>query len=333
MDARHFDRFARSLAAAATRRGLLSGLLAGILTPLLPALAAKRGKQRGKHKPRARGKRQKRRSPRRVQAQAACFSGAACIPGPGAYLAKCDFGGSNALENVNCTGCNLSEAGLKGADASGASFKKANLSKACLVDADLTGANLSNANLLGAIFCRTTMPNGSINNSGCSKGASCCPICDAEHPCPTGQACCNGRCRSVQCCIDAHCDPGETCCEQTCVDTQTDPVNCGGCGLVCLVPPNATATCINGVCGFTCDFVPCQGGCCPLGQICSDGCCTPIYDPCTSDGECCSFPSSICKQVGADNLCCGVSGVSPCSPANAARCCSGVCNSASLICV
>ncbi|MFY9219087.1 MAG: pentapeptide repeat-containing protein [Candidatus Nanopelagicales bacterium] len=34
-------------------------------------------------------------------------------------------------------------------------------------NADLSGANLSFADLTGAVFCNTTMPDGSTNNSGC----------------------------------------------------------------------------------------------------------------------------------------------------------------------
>ncbi|MHC8497445.1 MAG: pentapeptide repeat-containing protein [Actinomycetes bacterium] len=46
------------------------------------------------------------------------------------------------------------------------------MTNAILTDANLTGANLTNANLYyadltGTVFCRTTMPDGSINNSGC----------------------------------------------------------------------------------------------------------------------------------------------------------------------
>ena len=63
------------------------------------------------------------------------------MPGQAAYLAKCDFTGSNALENVNCKQSNLSDSSLLRADASGANFTKANLSRVCFVDADLTGAD------------------------------------------------------------------------------------------------------------------------------------------------------------------------------------------------
>ncbi len=53
----------------------------------------------------------------------------------------------------------------------------ANLSEANISEASFDNANLSNANLLNAsgaafldeaIFCNTTMPDGSIRNDGCS---------------------------------------------------------------------------------------------------------------------------------------------------------------------
>ena len=43
----------------------------------------------------------------------------------------------------------------------------ANLTDADLRGANLTDANLSGAALDGAIYCKTTMPNGSINNTNC----------------------------------------------------------------------------------------------------------------------------------------------------------------------
>ena len=41
------------------------------------------------------------------------------------------------------------------------------------------------------------------------------------------------------------CAMGTTLCGATCVDTSSDPLNCGGCGIVC---PAATPTCVGSVC-------------------------------------------------------------------------------------
>ena len=62
-----------------------------------------------------------------------------------------------AKHNGNAKGANLSKAKLHGADFRGVSLTKA----------DLTGANLFGADLDGAIFCNTSMPDGSINSTNC----------------------------------------------------------------------------------------------------------------------------------------------------------------------
>ena len=82
----------------------------------------------------------------------------------------------------DCSGCDLSKANLTGANLYGADLTGANLTKAILelailevadltkailTGANLTGASLHYANLTGTIFCRTRMPDESINDSGC----------------------------------------------------------------------------------------------------------------------------------------------------------------------
>ena len=67
----------------------------------------------------------------------------------------------------NCVECDLFKAIL-----SGANLNEADLFDATLWKADLSGANLTRANLTGAIMngvilCNTTMPDGSVNDSGC----------------------------------------------------------------------------------------------------------------------------------------------------------------------
>ena len=76
-----------------------------------------------------------------------------------------------------CVRCDLRGASLwfstlEGANLMYADLRAANLYKAILVSANLKGANLKGANLKGAnlkdaILCNTTMPDGSVTNSGC----------------------------------------------------------------------------------------------------------------------------------------------------------------------
>ena len=77
----------------------------------------------------------------------------------------------------NCVKCDLSGADLTGANLTGAKLEGANLAfygcSGCnLEKADLTGANLTAANLAGvdladAIFCKTTMSDGVVDNATC----------------------------------------------------------------------------------------------------------------------------------------------------------------------
>ncbi|MEW6038216.1 MAG: S8 family serine peptidase [Pseudomonadota bacterium] len=56
---------------------------------------------------------------------------------------------------------------LSGAELTDASLINASLLQANLTDANLLGANLTGARLTGVIFCRTRMPDGTVNNSNC----------------------------------------------------------------------------------------------------------------------------------------------------------------------
>ena len=73
-----------------------------------------------------------------------------------------------------CVGCDLKDINMKGLYLWKADLRRANLMKADLRAVDLTEANLTNAmilgaNTVGAKFCKTTMPDGSINNRDCEK--------------------------------------------------------------------------------------------------------------------------------------------------------------------
>ncbi len=112
--------------------------------------------------------------------------------------AGCDLT-SAYLSGINLTGANFEGANLRGADLSKTLLSRANLQKADLTNANLTGASLigvklseaklhnvmmhnvdlREANLrgvdqrgvlmYGARFCKTIMPDGSINNDDCDK--------------------------------------------------------------------------------------------------------------------------------------------------------------------
>jgi uncharacterized protein YjbI with pentapeptide repeats len=83
------------------------------------------------------------------------------------------------LENTNLADADLTDSDLTGANLTDAiltdskmindnnGIAGANLTEANLTNADLTDADLTNANLEGAIFCNTTMPDGTVRNDGC----------------------------------------------------------------------------------------------------------------------------------------------------------------------
>jgi hypothetical protein len=307
VEASQFDRLVRSMAPRASRRGMFSVLLGGLLAPLLPheESDARRGKRRHKsrgNRDERRGDGKRRNTPRKrrsgtdrssVLDEAACYPGTTCTVGNRRNLARCDFGGSSALKGRSCQSCNLSGVNLRRADASGAKLRGANLGGACLVDATLAGADVSGANTTGAIFCRTTMPNGTINNSGCGKSSRCCPTCVAigSSGCTLGGSCCGG----------GSCNGG------TCVCPPDRPRNCNGVCQACC----GDADCASGVC--------CGGVCCGTGAVCNtraepDVCCMPE----ARERTC---PEGSCGRV-LNN--CGQS--VPCGECPVETCVAGACN-------
>ena len=80
--------------------------------------------------------------------------------------ATCDLGGAD-LSGADLGGTNLSGAKLISVNLRGANLRGAKLISANLRGADLGGANLSGAYMQGAALCNTTMPDGSVINSGC----------------------------------------------------------------------------------------------------------------------------------------------------------------------
>ena len=316
------------------------------------------GGETGKRRRRSKGSGRDRGRQAQTQASSArCFNGSPCTPDPGANLQNCDFAGSSALKNINCTGCNAGGINLTGADASGANFRGANLGNACLIGADLTNASFNGStNLGGAIFCRTTMPNGRVNNSGCGRDTRCCTTCIAIDQvcgpgiggsCCGGATCQNGRCACPankpnncngvcqQCCNDGNCSGGTPkCCGGVCR-------RCCAAG-DCPAQQCRTANCTTqGTCSYTvvrdnqsgplCQspLVCCDGGCCGSGQVCDTRnggsiCCTP--EP----------PTATCDPPGGEPRCnmtrnnCGV--LVDCGPCEEVVCNTGACNDRSQTC-
>ena len=89
----------------------------------------------------------------------------------GADLITANLRGSNLrgadLRKANLSFANLSFVNLRGANLRGAILDNTKLVRADLVGADLRDAIMVHTNVRGALFCRTRMPNGEINNRNC----------------------------------------------------------------------------------------------------------------------------------------------------------------------
>jgi hypothetical protein len=217
MDHEAFDRLIRALGVPGTRRSALAALLGtGVAGSASIAEAAKKGKGKGKKRKRDRKKARKQTHAAAVPRN--CFTNDKCPIGKQKNAHDCNFEESTAFTpGLNLTLFNASGANFRGV-VSSSNFTQANLHDACLVDANFSGADWTRINTSGAIFCRTTMPNGDINDSGCRNGTRCCPtsttttttntttttqapttttgICiEPNQPCnPSGgPSCCNGR--------------------------------------------------------------------------------------------------------------------------------------------
>jgi Cys-rich repeat protein len=187
----------------------------------------------------------------------------------------------------------------------------------------------------GAVTCTTSAqcPSGQV----CQGGTCVAATCTSSAQCPSGQVCQGGTCVAATCTSSAQCPSGQVCqggtcvaapcgagltnCTgQGCVNFQTDPHNCGGCGVAC---PSGM-TCQNGACvsatacptgqtrcGGVCvdtksDVQNC-GGCglvCPPGFKCINGICT-MTSPCAKGLTLCG---KTCVDLTSDPRNCGACG-------------------------
>ncbi len=121
------------------------------------------------------------------------------------------------------------------------------------------------------------------------------------------------------------CPPGQTLCGARCIYVNSDPANCGGCGMAC----PGSLVCINGSCGCPPGLSNCVdvcvdenvdgnncGGCglaCVAGQVCSAGMCELTCGPnliqcgqscidIQNDPRNCGMCAHACDR---NNICCG----------------------------
>jgi hypothetical protein len=201
MDDASFDRLARILGSAGTRRSALGAALGAAMIAGLGVAEAKKGRGRGRVSKRRRGE------TGRVSAAAAdCFS-----PGPGSNLNRCNFDGQNLagvdLSSSSMVGTSFRGANLCGADLSSSQLRNADfrgLPLGMTVPTNLTLADLSSSGCRGTRFdaytvlCRTKTCNGVINNRDCPDGIDPRLVCCTSADCGIGQECARGRCQGVE---------------------------------------------------------------------------------------------------------------------------------------
>ena len=231
MDREHFDALTRLFSTRGSRRAALATALGGVLLGRVVDPAEAGRKRKGKHHKRQRQDEDDDDNGQDEQ----CYPGTDCRPGQGRTNAGCDFSGSTTFAGRNVRGAILAGANFTGADASGADLRGAVLTDACLVNADLREARIDESTVLdGAIFCHTVLPDGSIDDTGCSRETPCCPTSP-----PGGGA---PLCRDDSECTNA----GELCCDGRCIDVRFDPLHCGNCRRFCDL--DNAGHCVEGIC-------------------------------------------------------------------------------------
>ena len=91
------------------------------------------------------------------------LSGLSAVSSGKLNLQRAKLTGAN-LRGANLSNTNLRGADLRGADLTGADLTGANLSNANLKNTDFTTTNLKNAKLDGALYCKTKMLWGELND-------------------------------------------------------------------------------------------------------------------------------------------------------------------------
>jgi len=229
MERETFDRFARLIGSAGTRRDAVrlvatAALLGGATT--LQGAAAKGHKKRGKVRAQ-----QEQEIPLVCQFRPASGCSQPAEPDrclgthfrPGANLTKCNLTDPSGFRsNVFLNSANLTATCWFAMDLFGPpSFRGANLTNACFGEASLVFADFRGANVKGASFCGADLRGANFLGSNLTaKQLSECDTttvgCDTilpngkpAVPCTGGQICCG-----AVCCDPENCDQGS----QTCLE-------------------------------------------------------------------------------------------------------------------
>ena len=117
------------------------------------------------------------------------------------------------------------------------------------------------------------------------KDNDCDGMVDEGNPCPSGQTCSAGQCKT------SGCPGGTVACRGACVNLQSDPANCGKCGVACKP-------------GDVCTAGQCRVGC-PAGTTACSGACVNLSSDSNNCGSCgtkCK-PGSVCVAGACSGGC------------------------------
>jgi hypothetical protein len=281
MDGQRFDRWARALAAASSRRGLIKGLAGTLVAGLIAADA-----EEAEAAARCRGCGPCQR----------CRNGT-CVP---------------RRDGTLCGQCGKCAAGVCVAN-------PARCGKCRVCNESTFACNAQDCGDCGVCVNDVCKPKSGREGQDC--GGSSCKVCDngqcvakpQNAECPGG-LCCDGVCRAgAACCDDGGCPECGKCVNFACDRTAKNGQTCG-------TTPSCHI-CDNGECvalgdGFACKGVIgtcCAGVCCIGDQVCCNGqCCDG-----TCIAGCCIGGSSV--SAADTDLCCPFG--PPCGEGSNARCC------------
>ena len=110
----------------------------------------------------------------------------------------------------------------------------------------------------------TSGDGGATGLNHCDDTTHQCVECLVQTDCALGSVCTPSHVCAAGCNPDtgALCPGTQTCCNNICVDTDTDKLNCGGCGIACCTTNASAEQCTAASCGWTCNsgFMHCAAG-------------------------------------------------------------------------
>jgi uncharacterized protein YjbI with pentapeptide repeats len=300
MDHDAFDRLARLLGSAGSRRGALGALLGAAFAGASGVVAA-RGNRRGRSRRRG------------LSAQAVNCANLAS----GRDVSGCDYAGEDhsgenlssakmiktVFRDATLVGTNLHSANMKSATFRGADLIGANLASGVLEGASLRDANLCRADLRSAVVRHATFRDANLALANLKNAAGCGSATFTAGTNFCGTKMCDGSIRNDDCpggpppnlcCSDAECAVGESCFDNQCgVRICEDTAEITDCACLSRAGGDPVCVDISGICpgrgcslndplscpdGTFCTFSPCCD--LPPGQgVCNPPC--PFLDDCT----------------------------------------------------